>query len=184
MTDKNSCLRCGKCCTQFAVCITHRDIKRISIASGLPPISFVDLVPEPPEREREEPALLIDGKRQLLVLKRKPGEVCTFYSPEQGCVIHKSRPMLCRCYPFIYQKTGALGSVTTMKELKSRECPEKWFPENEGLAGYRRDFRKYMKDVEKYQKIAEEWNKKGGGTLAEFLEFAMNHHVRKVLFKP
>ncbi|MCX6768765.1 MAG: YkgJ family cysteine cluster protein, partial [Candidatus Micrarchaeota archaeon] len=68
-----NCTRCGACCTNFGVCITPYDIRRISAAiskqhPASKPSEFVDTVQDYPGRERTEPALLIDGEMQILIL--------------------------------------------------------------------------------------------------------------------
>jgi len=160
-----SCLRCGNCCTRFGVCVTHSDAKRISEATGMKPEEFLDLIPEPPEREREEPAILIDGEPCLLVLKRQIEDVCFFYNGN-GCEIYKSRPMLCRSYP--YKVSGLESRV--LNEMYSRACPGCWHPEGKEKKQYLADCKKYRKEVEEYRKLAEEWNKHGG-SFQEFLAF-------------
>ncbi len=153
------CTRCGACCTSFGVCITPSDIKRISSATGLPPAEFVDTIQDYPGRERTEPAFLIGGEMQILVLKRSPQNVCFFYSP-QGCKIYLHRPLLCRTYPF----------KSRMKEMRSRACPSRWLPKGKEKLQYEKDLKLYEKELKSFQKFAEEWNSKGGGSLQELLK--------------
>jgi len=174
----SSCLRCGKCCTSFGVCITPFDMARIARATRKKPEEFVDTVPEPPKRERTEPAIVIDGGRSLLVLKRDAFNVCYFYSGDE-CIVYKSRPMLCRTYPFRVSsplfsvQNGKPGTQDSKLEtVSSRACPEKWLPKCEEGRKYQRDCKKYEKEVDTYSRIADEWNSKGGGSLKKFVEFA------------
>lgn len=161
------CLRCGRCCTSFGVCITPFDIRRLSQATGLEPGSFVMAIEEPPERERAEPAVLIDGIRSLIVLawKSKKTRQCIFYS-ESGCLAYSYRPMLCRTYPF-----RACGG--SLADMKSRACPARWRPEAAENDSYLQDVASYEKELAEYSKIASEWNRRGGGSLAMFLEMAI-----------
>jgi len=159
-----SCLRCGKCCTSFGVCITPFDVARIKRVTGKEPQEFVDLVPEPPERERKEPAILIDGERSLLVLKRDAFNVCYFYSGE-GCIAYGSRPMLCRSYPFRSRPASC-----ALKEMKSRACDIGWQPDGKEKTAYEKDCEQYGKEVRQYAKIADEWNSLGGGDFGSFLD--------------
>jgi Fe-S-cluster containining protein len=180
----SSCLRCGKCCTSFGVCITPFDVKRIARATGKEPEEFIDLVPEPPVRERKEPAILIDGERSLLVLKRDAFNVCFFYSVDR-CLAYECRPMLCRTYPFRQVKRIAefpggnsqypfrvSSSESCLVEMKSRACPEKWLPRYDKGRKYLRDCKMYEKEVDAYRNIADKWNEGGGGSLKKFVEFA------------
>lgn len=133
--------------------------------TGMGAEEFLSLLPDYAGREREEPAILIDGKKKLLVLKRDAEEVCCFYSGE-GCSIHPARPSLCRAYPFVL-KGGKFC------EIGARACAGKWEPEGEGLAQYKRDAEEYARNLEKYREIADAWNQGGGGSFGEFLEFAV-----------
>jgi Fe-S-cluster containining protein len=166
------CLRCGRCCTGFGVCVTPFDILRLSEAAALNAESFVMAIPEPPERERTEPAVIIDGKSSLIVLRwaGPPERKCIFYS-QSGCTAYASRPMLCRTYPF-KNENGKLAIT------KSRACPRAWIPS--GPEGYRADNEKYAIELSRYGKIAQEWNRGGGGTLLDFLEFAVSRAAKDV----
>ncbi len=155
-------MRCGRCCTQFAVCVTPFDIVRIAKAANLNPLDSVQAIPEPPARERNEPAVLIDGQMSLIVLAWKSERVCTFYSPA-GCTIYPHRPLLCRTYPF----------VRGLQDVRHRACPEMWAPSRKAKRQYLADLRKYNREVKKYTAIAKEWNSKGGGSLAEFVQFIL-----------
>jgi uncharacterized protein len=159
------CMRCGRCCTSFGVCVTPFDILRLSRATGKPPQELVKAIDEPPERERAEPAVIIDGRRCLIVLRWKgqKGRKCMFYS-NSGCATYGSRPMLCRTYPFC-MKDGKLAGV------ESRACPAAWSPGDE--AQYKADVAAYEKEVAAYAIIAGEWNRGRGGGLQGFLAFAL-----------
>jgi len=163
--DETSCLRCGNCCTQFGVCVTPFDIARIVECTRMKPEEFLSLIDDYPGREREEPAVLIDGKMKIVVLRRDLKEVCCFYS-EDGCKIYECRPYLCRAYPFII-KEGKL------EETKSRACIRCWEPGAGEKKQYLKDAKKYAKQVQEYKKIAEEWNSNGGGDFHSFLKFAL-----------
>jgi len=165
------CLRCGKCCTQFGVCVTPLDIARIVECIGMKPEEFLSLVDDYAEREREEPAVLIDGKMKIIVLKRDVENVCCFYS-KKGCKIYGCRPYLCRVYPFISRE----GKLV---ESKSRACVRCWNPSAEGKKQYSKYAKIYAKQVKDYGKIAEEWNSSGGGDFNSFLKFALQKVERR-----
>lgn len=166
----SQCLRCGNCCTRFGVCITPFDIKRISKTTGLAPTDIADFILEPRKRERREPAILIDGKKCLLVLKRDIDDVCLFYS-KMGCKTYLSRPMLCRTYPFTLKNKKLVN-------MNSRACNSCWYPLYNDEKQYFKDILRYSREVEKYRKIAEDWNKKGG-TFKDFLIFVCNYKLVK-----
>jgi len=157
------CLHCGKCCTSFGVCVTPFDILRISKATGTKPTEFLSVIPEPPERERTEPAILMEGQRSLIILKWNGEMVCTFHS-DLGCAIYAARPRLCRTYPF---------NLTSeqLEDMKSRACPIRWLPKDKKV--YLKDLREYQKELAAYGKIADEWNRTQGGGLDDYLRFAL-----------
>ncbi|MEM4272087.1 MAG: YkgJ family cysteine cluster protein [Candidatus Bilamarchaeaceae archaeon] len=162
---RQHCLRCGRCCTRFGVCVTPSDIVRIAKCSGMKAEEFLSLVNDYAEREREEPAVLIDGRMKIVVLKRKKENFCCFYSGE-GCKIYKWRPYLCRAYPFIFR-------IGKLVEAGSRACIRRWEPEGKEKGKYYRDAKIYAKQVEEYKKVAKEWNSAGGGDSHSFLKFAL-----------
>jgi Fe-S-cluster containining protein len=166
MEKCKSCVRCGRCCTQFGVCLTPSDVKRISSATGMAPIEFIDLIPDYADREREEPAILIGQELYILVLKRNPDNVCFFYNGS-GCRIYGNRPSLCRSFPFRVSSF----EFAVLDEMKSRSCAEPWDPDEKAKQQYLGDCIQYKKEVEEYREAAERWNKSGGGTLDEFLNF-------------
>jgi len=168
---ETSCLRCGRCCTRFAVCVTPFDILRIREASGKEPPDFIGILPEPPARERSEPAVLIDGRPSLIVLHRDMKSVCCFYSAS-GCKAYESRPMLCRSYPF--RVPCPVSGVLCLVDVRSRACGRRWLPDGEEKKQYLRDCLRYGDEVKAYGKIADEWNGNGGGSIGEFLGFALD----------
>jgi Fe-S-cluster containining protein len=180
-------MRCGRCCTSFAVCVTAFDVKRITAATKIKPKDFLDLLPEPKERERTEPAIRIGDKYFLLVLKRSRKNVCYFYSEStkksrlelyrtsdyflgsvyddinKGCIIYTDRPMLCRTYPYKSSKKQLI-------EMFSRACQKHWQPNNVDKKQYLKDCEKYKKEINAYADMVKEWNKKSGD-FREFLRF-------------
>ncbi len=176
------CLRSGNCCTNFGVCVTPFDISRIAAGTGLQPVDFVMAIPEPPNRERAEPAVLIDGVPCLIVLRWQTKRVCKFYGPN-GCTIYSARPNLCRTYPFAFSENRELIEVT------ARACPARWMPDDLALDQYLVDLAEYKKDVLTYKEIAKKWNilasrkppqKTGlrGTSLPDFLEFISSQLFR------
>jgi Fe-S-cluster containining protein len=153
------CMRCGRCCTRFGVCVTPFDIMRISEATGEDPILFVMAIEEPDKRERTEPSVVISGVRSLMVLRWKAARVCRFFTKD-GCSVYAHRPSLCRSYPFV-SKEGRLA------EVGSRQCPAGW----KSGDGYLADAKRYSTEIERYRKIAAEWDSGPGGDLETFLSF-------------
>ncbi len=133
------------------------------------PLDFVDLVDEYSPRFRTEPAVTIEGRPKILVLKHDQRRVCTFFDEDaKGCSIHPSRPFLCRTYPFTFQE-GKLCDV------ENRACVVRWYPQGNEKKQYESDLHVYGAQIEEYKKIVAIWNKKNPqGTLAEFLEWSLH----------
>ncbi|MFH0737472.1 MAG: YkgJ family cysteine cluster protein [Candidatus Micrarchaeota archaeon] len=162
------CMRCGRCCTRFGVCLTPADIGRISRATGLATSAFVQAIPDHEDRERKEPSVLIDGERCLIVLRWRAKRICMFYTGG-GCSIYAHRPILCRTYPFI--RVGC-----ALKDLGSRQCPVRWAA---GPDGYLKDIEAYERDIEEYRVIAKTWNEGPGGGLETVLSFLKRGYKAK-----
>jgi len=148
----------------FGVCVTIFDAIRLSKDTGREIGSFLSLVDDYQPRQRQEPAVMINGKRMIVVLKHDQARRCVFFNGS-GCGAYESRPYLCRTYPFVLEK----GELT---DTANRACAAAWLPEGKERERYAADLGRYYKQVAAYQGIAEVWNARGGGTLGEFLEFA------------
>jgi Fe-S-cluster containining protein len=162
--EPDKCQRCNNCCTSFGVCVTIFDIIRIAGSKGVKPREFVTLVEDYHPRERTEPAVLLEGKKYILVLKHDARRVCTFFDGK-GCGIHSERPYLCRTYPFTL-KNGELA------DIQNRACLVFWQPKGEDREKYVSDLHVYSRQIEEYKKIVDEWNSKHDGSLDEFIQFA------------
>ncbi len=162
-----ACQRCNKCCTSFGVCLTIFDIIRIAKEQNKDPIDFVTTIDDYQPRERTEPAVKINGKLSILVLKHSAERVCTFFG-KSGCTIYGSRPYLCRTYPFAL-KNGSLSDV------QNRACEVLWYPKGENKEKYLKDLSIYYIQIASYRKIVDEWNAKYTGTLEDFIAFAIKN---------
>lgn len=103
-----SCARCGWCCREnFKIRIT-KDISRPSNAISVFPLDIRrimkgtglqwDQIAEP-----DIYSCLDDGKNIRAIgwiLRRSEKDECIFYG-SGGCNIYESRPLICRCYPFL-----------------------------------------------------------------------------------
>ncbi|VVB66433.1 Putative zinc- or iron-chelating domain protein [Candidatus Gugararchaeum adminiculabundum] len=162
-----SCQRCNKCCTNHLILVTPQDAARVEKETGISAVLFLDVIDDRKERERGEPAFILNGKEKLLVLQKQMNNSCILFNGK-GCSVHAARPFLCRVYPFSANEKGELVS------LPSRACKEKWFPEGEEAKQYLQDARAYQQQLEDYKKAIEKWNQitlKQKRSLADFIEF-------------
>ncbi len=103
-----SCARCGWCCREnFKIRIT-KDISRPSNAISVFPLDIRRIIKGTGLHwdEIAEPDIyscLDDGKNIRAIgwiLRRSDKDECIFYG-SGGCNIYESRPLICRCYPFL-----------------------------------------------------------------------------------
>ena len=103
-----SCARCGWCCREnFKIRIT-KDISRPSNAISVFPLDIRRIIKGTGLLwdEIAEPDIyscLDDGKNIRAIgwiLRRSDKDECIFYLGG-GCNIYESRPLICRCYPFL-----------------------------------------------------------------------------------
>ncbi len=161
--DAPGCERCGVCCMIYGVSVTTADILRIAQATGKKPSEFLAALPENPEMKRKESVVMIGGKRSMAVLKWSRGFLCPFYTGK-GCAIYDARPMVCRMYPFTVKD----GKVV---DVESRACPSCWKLQDE--AAYTAQYKKSKAESMAYAKMVAEWNRGPGGSLDEFIDFAL-----------
>ena len=114
-----------RCCSQYSVIITGRDLARIVSQLALPPASFTKFVDAPldaPEGFR----LDASARRHRMILDKQPsadGEAgrCVFlWSLLDGhaqCLLGAARPTICRAFPFVMY-----GPVLGVAESSACTC--------------------------------------------------------------
>lgn len=98
------CDRCARCCQTHRVPVTQGDVERL-VGTGREVAHFIELLP-PTELdltgEPETLAALPVGPRLPVLAHSESG--CVFLGPPQAgtrsCLVHDSRPLSCRTYPF------------------------------------------------------------------------------------
>ncbi|MCS7369583.1 MAG: YkgJ family cysteine cluster protein [archaeon GBS-70-058] len=84
------CLKCGKCCIETRMPLSHRDIERIERLGY----------------EKGEFTVIVNGK---FILRNINGH-CYFLNPKNmKCKIYEDRPEGCRIYPIVYIEDGYVG---------------------------------------------------------------------------
>jgi Fe-S-cluster containining protein len=118
------CIKCGLCCRDTEhhrrkVFLTPRDVENIVSLTHKSPREFcraTHAAPRPFSR----------------VIKKTSGS-CPFLDENSMCTIYDSRPLICRCYPFIvdYEGTDLVAFTTSSRECpglrRGRRLPEEFF---------------------------------------------------------
>ncbi|MFH1284988.1 MAG: YkgJ family cysteine cluster protein [Candidatus Micrarchaeota archaeon] len=150
------CANCGRCCNRFAVCVTHKDVQRLADFLKIHPREFLELNEDSNEKTRAFPALLVDGRKCILCLKRRKNEHCLFFKHAKGCAVYEARSAVCRVYPF---ERGENGEIRFME---SAQCAERWEIGEEEKKRAARDIGEYERALGEFREIAEKWNNRGG----------------------
>lgn len=120
-----SCARCGWCCRENFKIRIMKDILRPSNAISVFPLDIRRIIKGTGLHwdEIAEPdvySCLDDGKNIRAIgwiLRRSEKDECIFYG-NGGCTIYESRPLICRCYPFLMDELDV--EIIHCEEAKSR----------------------------------------------------------------
>jgi Fe-S-cluster containining protein len=176
------CASCGaRCCNRFAVCVTGFDILRLAEGTGRPAPDFAFCHEANLVSYRHDPTFfLFDNKGKmkefLLTLKRKKTNYCEFSKHSKGCAVYAHRPMVCRSYPFVYDRESDI------KYVNAPVCWRLWREEEVDRTYFSDIMDRHAKELFEYGKIARRWNAeraKKGGTFEDYLDFIVGES-RKV----
>lgn len=82
-----TCKRCARCCRHYRIAVTPFDLLRLADSLGT---STTEVI------ERH-----LDGSQHL---RRRKDGACEFLTDE-GCAVHRGRPLVCRMYPLVRNVT-------------------------------------------------------------------------------
>jgi hypothetical protein len=104
------CIRCGSCCRDTdkrrrKIVLTSADLKSIAKTTNLSTDEFCRVSHAAPEPFRH--------------IMRESCGACIFLGRESTCDIYDSRPMICRCYPFLIQ----FDENNIVFSVFSKDCP-------------------------------------------------------------
>lgn len=97
-----ACARCGKCCREPIVPITHKDLRKLMAATKKPASAIVRFCSEDEMEYDSGSGMWINFKsgRRAMVLKKSGDDRCMFQAADKSCVIYDARPMTCRTFPY------------------------------------------------------------------------------------
>lgn len=82
------CTDCANCCKQLRICLTYKDINRLSKLENLSP------------EEYEANYIVYDNFAGKKCLRDNP---CRYLS-DNKCIIYSNRPVDCKSYPYIHKR--------------------------------------------------------------------------------
>jgi Fe-S-cluster containining protein len=132
------CLNCPRhahCCIPHEdegdyIFISINDAFRVKKATGLKFSEFINSspLPEVAIKERHSDILLemlVEGK--ILRLKTKPNGECIFLGDDGRCQIYRSRPQLCRMYPFGAEEKDGGMEIRLFDQESEKKSPRTIF---------------------------------------------------------
>ncbi len=170
------CLRKGFCCRRYWIPVTHLDLARIIHFAKVDLEEIIDLKSVDIYGNYPQiPQALIDGKPHYLSLKERDDGSCIFLDPSTGsCRVHSVKPLVCRFYPFTYRIAGdqiivtvAEGAVGACPGLVDDDAPM----DPRIVEEVKRLAKIHLFEVGLWKAACIEWNRAGGGTRREFIEY-------------
>ncbi|MFP4164239.1 MAG: YkgJ family cysteine cluster protein [Chitinispirillaceae bacterium] len=164
------CSRCGTCCSEPFVPVTHKDLKRLVSFTGKEAREIVRFS-SPSEMDYDpEAGLWIRvryGKRAMVL--RKKVERCVFLSSQQSCTVYQARPRTCRTFPYSIFPNEKGGVEVVLNRIV--KCKAKKRSGSDFDALFKEVQKENREDLE-YERIVSRWNESGssGGT-RDFLNY-------------
>jgi Fe-S-cluster containining protein len=139
----------------YSVLVTDKDAIRVMNATKFHPSRFLEL--HSPEKERKGfyPKVCISNEWKVLGLKHNFYDLsCYFFMKNAGmCGINKSKPLVCRTYPFSLEKEGDVF------HMNGTICPYKWNPKKGKESKLvKKHILQLRKEREEYTKKVKYWN--------------------------
>jgi len=174
---KFRCTDCGNCCTDTIVPVTHLDVKRLILGTGLKAGQIVEFYKSSEFADEGEglqfPVLDI-GPRVMGLKKRfdegEKREACKFYL-DQRCTVYEHRPVTCRVWPFSlsFDETGK--RLTRMAINDALPCPFELDGSNDPKQ-LAENWNWDDHQDEEWEASVKRWNETSpGGDTAAFLKF-------------
>ena len=131
-----SCTGCADCCKNMKLKLNSLDVKLLC-----------DRLDTSTERFHSRYTVIAVGKNGLPEYMLRTMPQCVFYNEGKGCIVHKSRPMSCRLYPF-----GSYNVFNKTYFFKVRHCPGFKNTKKITINGFIKE-----NDLEKYINFINNW---------------------------
>lgn len=160
---KFPCETCAiSCCSEFTVYVNSADLFRLCRGLQICPQDAVRLVPLGKDNaDYREYAFSLGGpltnllalrrKRSHGVLKKLPCVFLMRLASTSRCGIHASRPDVCRCYPFSFERQF-------IRQIPQSLCQEPWALDAGGTRQFRDQYREMKRHFFRYQALLDTWH--------------------------
>lgn len=153
-----ACNGCGDCCRQHRVALTHHDLARLAGFFQATPESLVEWLP--PDQVDLDAAsasmVLLPAGPRLMVLAHARG-ACTLLDAYNRCGAYAARPLDCRLYPFVLERTPD-KQITRLSLFEPRGCGERHSEATELDALAQADDERWAR-LSEYQTLVARWNR-------------------------
>lgn len=164
------CLCCAVCCREMIVPVNVADVRRLAVASGLPPGKIVGFYGSRSIEYDDASPLWIQTRRgpKVMALKRI-GNKCRFLSADGRCRVYRQRPSTCGTFPYEIRFQGPTGRPR-VERTDWTACPAepKTVTDRDHVFKARR---RELKDDKAFLRLIRSWERSGTGHVADLLAF-------------
>jgi len=169
-----ACNKCGECCRDMDIPLTHYDIFRIIKSKKIEPHDFIAFKPAV---EGDIYALWLYSEYQVLYLANKESDNSCIFLENNQCTIYSQRPNSCQTFPFYKTSLNKLTIAMTAEEMVERHCDKKNFKERRKTL---KVIDQGISEVLEYEKLIKSWNKEVRDniekqTLSKFIQYLENY---------
>jgi Fe-S-cluster containining protein len=178
-TGTAGCADCGgKCCREYKVGVTVRDVRVLAEGTAMRPSDFIRLL----DTDKEGFHLRPGGPAKKLYMQRSSaGTGCVFLmeiaSDRARCGVYAHRPLVCSTFPLAIQR----GVVAFREETICD--PDSWNPTALDLPACRRELTRDQAARAEHRQIVRAWNKlvdasDREATPEELYDFLMSYPIK------
>jgi Fe-S-cluster containining protein len=173
------CNKCGECCKNMDVPLTHYDIARL-IQSGTT-LDLETLITLHPSLGDELDAVKLYGEYNTLYLTNKLSDNSCIFLENNACTIYNYRPNSCRTWPFSKDSQNKLKIDAVADKTVSVSCDKTTFKEHKKTL---KTIDHGIEEVIEYRTMVRIWNEKvedepDEQNLDNFIKFALEYSRKK-----
>jgi len=148
------CNKCGECCRDMDVPLTHSDIYRL-LQSGTK-LDPEILITMHPARDDEFDAVLLYGEYNTLYLTNKLSDNSCLFLENNACTIYDYRPNSCRTWPFSKNSRNELLIDTVANKTVDIFCDKTPF---KGQKNTKKTIDSGIAEVIESRRLIKKWNR-------------------------
>lgn len=146
------CNKCGECCHDMDVPLSHVDIEKIIKNLTLAPFDFIDLVPCAKD---DIYAILITEEYVNLFLKNKPVDNTCIFLKNNACSVYDSRPNTCKTWPFSKDEKNNLLIDDYAQKVTLNYCDKDKFKD---FKTTKQDIQEGIDEMLDFSVLIKKWN--------------------------